>query len=78
MVVAGTSKQSVVALKAHLTKEFDMKDLGQLIRCFGGQCTNTNRVNRKIWITQISYTEGVLCHFNMQNLKLVSTHIPVG
>jgi hypothetical protein len=27
MVVAGTSKQSVVALKAHLTREFDMRDL---------------------------------------------------
>lgn len=27
MIVAGTSKQSVVALKAHLTREFDMKDL---------------------------------------------------
>ena len=77
MIVVGTSKEGIAYLKARLAREFDMKDLGAANRILR-MTVLRDRENRKIWITQKSYVEKALRHFNMQNAKPVNTALLIG
>nr|GEX49786.1 retrovirus-related Pol polyprotein from transposon TNT 1-94 [Tanacetum cinerariifolium] len=67
MLVACPNKDRINKLKAHLTREFEMKDLGPANKILGMQIYR-DRVSMKIWLSQKSYVKKILQRFNMQDL----------
>ncbi|KAL4032228.1 hypothetical protein IC575_005296 [Cucumis melo] len=76
MLVESLNKDRIEELKAHLAREFEMKDLGPANKILGMQI-HRDRNNRKIWLSQKNYLKKVLRRFNMQDCKPISTHLPV-
>jgi ATP-binding cassette subfamily B (MDR/TAP) protein 1 len=72
MLVAGSSMDEIVNLKAHLSKEFAMKDLGSAKKILGMRISR-DRANRKLKLSQEEYVKKVLKRFNMESAKPVST-----
>jgi Reverse transcriptase (RNA-dependent DNA polymerase) len=72
MLIAAKNKSDVTKLKAQLSSEFSMKDLGSAKRILGMEI-HRDRQNGKLWLTQSMYTKKVLAKFNMGSAKSVST-----
>lgn len=68
MIVIGTSKDNITALKSRVFIE----GFGLINQILGIEVPRDKK-NKKVRITQKGYIERFLCHFNMQNVKLVST-----
>ncbi|KAK4382648.1 Retrovirus-related Pol polyprotein from transposon TNT 1-94 [Sesamum angolense] len=62
----------VLTLKAMLSQEFDMKDLGATTKILGMEI-HRDRGSRKLWLSQRGYVEKVLDRFEMSKAKSVST-----
>ncbi|KAG8491187.1 hypothetical protein CXB51_014418 [Gossypium anomalum] len=61
---------------AQLNEEFEMKDLGPAKKILGMEILK-DRKTSKLYLSQKGYIEKVLCRFNMQSAKLVSTPLAV-
>ncbi|KAK8506757.1 hypothetical protein V6N12_002201 [Hibiscus sabdariffa] len=72
MLIAAKNIHDVVDLKALLSQEFDMKDLGAAKKILGMEI-HRDRGSRKLWLSQQGYVEKVLDRFGMSNAKPVST-----
>lgn len=59
-------------IKEELKRNFDMKDLGPVKRCLGMNITQ-NRIEGKLWISQMDYIEKLLKDYGMQDCKPAST-----
>ncbi|KAL0332846.1 UNVERIFIED_CONTAM: Retrovirus-related Pol polyprotein from transposon TNT 1-94 [Sesamum calycinum] len=72
MLIAAKNMYDVLALKALLRQEFDMKDLGAVTKILGMEI-HRDRGSRKLWLCQRGYVEKVLDRFGMSKAKQVST-----
>ncbi|KAL4347437.1 hypothetical protein GQ457_17G004910 [Hibiscus cannabinus] len=72
MLIAAKNMHDVVGLKALLSQEFDLKDLGPAKKILGMEI-HRDRSSRKLWLSQQIYVEKVLDRFGMSNAKPVST-----
>jgi hypothetical protein len=72
MLIAARSMKKVNKLKALLSKEFDMKDLGAAKQVLGMEICR-DRDARKLGLSQAGYVKKVLERFSMENVKLMST-----
>ncbi|KAG8480706.1 hypothetical protein CXB51_025391 [Gossypium anomalum] len=72
MLIAVTDKGEIRKVKAQLSKEFEMKDLGTVKKILGMEIFR-DRKTSKLYLSQKRYIEKVLCRFNMQSAKPVST-----
>nr|GEZ97300.1 hypothetical protein [Tanacetum cinerariifolium] len=68
----GPNKDCISNLKAKLTREYEMKDLGPANKILGMQI-HRDKVSSKIWLSQKSYVKKILQKFNMQDYKPIST-----
>ncbi|CAA7027630.1 unnamed protein product [Microthlaspi erraticum] len=78
MVTEGATskdKKYVLQLKALLSSEFEMKDLGEAKKILGMEITR-DRVKGTLTISQESYVNRILGNFGMDQSKSVST--PMG
>jgi hypothetical protein len=73
MLIAAKSKIDIVNLKAQLSSEFEMKDLGAAKKILGMEITR-DRKSGLLFLSQHGYTQKVH-HFNMHDSKPVSTLI---
>ena len=71
MLISAEHKEEVEEIKAGLSSEFDMKDLGEAKRILGMDIVR-DRNAKKIWLTQRDYVQKVLKKFQMDNNKSVS------
>jgi ATP-binding cassette subfamily B (MDR/TAP) protein 1 len=74
MLVAAKRKKEITTLKAQLSSEFDMKDLGAPKKILGIEITR-ERKSSVLFLSQQNYIKKVLQHFNMHDAKSVSTSI---
>ncbi|KAG8500760.1 hypothetical protein CXB51_002783 [Gossypium anomalum] len=65
-------KGEIRKVKAQLSEEFDMKDLGLAKKIVGMEILRDRKAS-KLYLSQKGYIEKVLCRFNMQSVKPVST-----
>jgi hypothetical protein len=72
MLIVAKDKSEITKLKAHLNLEFEMKDLGAAKKILGVEIIR-NRKSSMLYLSQRGYIEKVLCRFNMQDAKPVST-----
>ncbi|KAL0537588.1 hypothetical protein IC582_026569 [Cucumis melo] len=72
MLLAGRDLIKLKEIKAQLSVEFDMKDLGATKKILGIEILR-DRNNNELSLTQKTYTNKVLCRFNMANSKVVFT-----
>jgi hypothetical protein len=72
MLIATKSMKEIAALKAQLSCEFDIKDLGAAKKILGMKIIR-DRKSGLLYLSQKNYIEKVLHHFNMHNAKPVST-----
>ena len=72
MLIAASSKEEVRKVKAQLSKEFEMKDLGAAKKIPGMEIVR-NRAADRLYLSQKGYIEKVLRRFNMQSAKPVTT-----
>ncbi|KAG8492061.1 hypothetical protein CXB51_015688 [Gossypium anomalum] len=72
MLIAAKDKGEIRKVKAQLSKEFEMKDLGPAKKILGMEILR-DRKAIKLYLSQKGYIEKVLCRFNMQSAKPVST-----
>jgi hypothetical protein len=72
MLIVAKSMKEIAALKAQLSHEFDMKDLGVAKKILGMEMIR-DRKSGLLYLSQKNYIEKVLHRFNMNNIKLVST-----
>ena len=72
MLVAGSYIDEIKNLKAQLSKEFDMKDLGPTKKTLGMQITRDNQKG-VLQLSQAEYINRVLQRFNMGDAKPVNT-----
>ena len=72
MLIAAKSKKEIATLKAQLSSEFDMKDLGAAKKILGMEIIR-DRKSGRLYLSQKNYIEKVLHRFNMDNAKPVST-----
>src|ERR1044072_3617706 len=72
MLIAANHWNAVNDLKAQLSREFDMKDLGKAKKILGMKILRDRRA-KKLWMSQSSYIENVLKRFDMRRCKPVST-----
>ncbi|KAG8474632.1 hypothetical protein CXB51_031261 [Gossypium anomalum] len=72
MLIAAKDKGKIRKVKAQLSEEFEMKDLGPAKKILGMEILR-NRKASKLYLSQKGYIEKVLCRFNMQSAKPVST-----
>ena len=68
------SMKKITTLKAHLSSEFEMKDLGAAKKILGMEIKR-DRKSRLLFLSQQSYVEKVLQRFNMHDAKSVSTPV---
>lgn len=74
VVIAGASLKAVQLVKNCLSKEFEMKDIGE-IKCFLGMQVDYDLAGGVMKITQRNYLENVLKRFKMEDCKPCSTPI---
>jgi hypothetical protein len=72
MLIASHDKSLIVELKAHLSHEFDMKDLGPAKKILGMEIQRDRHVGT-LFLSQKSYIEKVLEKYNLSNCKYVAT-----
>ncbi|KAG8489499.1 hypothetical protein CXB51_017516 [Gossypium anomalum] len=72
MLIAAKDKGEIRKVKAQLSKESEMKDLGPAKKILGMEILR-DRKTSKLHLSQKGYIEKVLCKFNMQSAKPVST-----
>ncbi|KAL0440958.1 UNVERIFIED_CONTAM: Retrovirus-related Pol polyprotein from transposon TNT 1-94 [Sesamum radiatum] len=72
MLIAAKNIHDVLALKALLSQEFDMKDSGAATKILGMEI-HRDRGSKKLWLSQRGYVEKVLDRFGMSKAKPVST-----
>ena len=72
MLIAAKDKWEIRKVKAQLSEEFEMKDLGPAKKILGMEILR-DRKESKLYLSQKGYIEKVLCRFNMQNAKPIST-----
>ncbi|KAG8488772.1 hypothetical protein CXB51_016789 [Gossypium anomalum] len=72
MLIATKDKGKIRKVKAQLNEEFEMKDLRPAEKIFGMEILKDRKAS-KLYLSQKGYIEKVLCRFNMQSAKLVST-----
>ncbi|CAM6121348.1 unnamed protein product [Calypogeia fissa] len=72
MLIAAENKSNIAHLKAMLSKEFSMKDLGQAKKILGMEI-HRDREKRQLWLSQRQYVEKMLAKYGMENAKPVST-----
>ena len=73
MLIAAKSQTEIDKLKAQLSAEFEMKDLGEAKKILGMEI-NRDRESGKLWLTQKQYLKKVLQRFGIHvNTKAVST-----
>ncbi|KAG8481449.1 hypothetical protein CXB51_026307 [Gossypium anomalum] len=69
---AAKDKGEIRKVKAQLSEEFEMKDLGPAKKILGMEILRDRKAS-KLYLSQKGYIEKVLCRFNMQSAKPVST-----
>jgi hypothetical protein len=72
MLIASHDKWLIVELKAQLSHEFDMKDLGPAKKILGMEIQRDRR-DGTFFLSQKSYIEKVLEKYNLSNCKSVAT-----
>ncbi|KAG8483625.1 hypothetical protein CXB51_023496 [Gossypium anomalum] len=72
MLIAAKDKGEIRKVKAQLSEEFEMKYLGPAKKILGMEILRDRKVS-KLYLSQKGYIEKVLCRFNMQSVKPVST-----
>ncbi|PSS08126.1 Endonuclease [Actinidia chinensis var. chinensis] len=73
MLIASKSKVEIDRLKAQLSREFEMKDLGEAKKILGMEIKR-DRVKGTVWLTQSQYLKKVLQRFGIDSsTKPVST-----
>ncbi|KAG8503271.1 hypothetical protein CXB51_001260 [Gossypium anomalum] len=72
MLIAAKDKGEIRKVKAQLSEEFEMKDLGPAKKILGMEILRDRKIS-KLYLSQKGYIEKVLCRFNMQSAKPVST-----
>ncbi|KAG8503399.1 hypothetical protein CXB51_001318 [Gossypium anomalum] len=72
MLIAAKDKGKIRKVKAQLSEEFEMKDLGPAKKILGMEILRDRKAS-KLYLSQKGYIEKVLCRFNMQSAKPVST-----
>ncbi|KAG8501080.1 hypothetical protein CXB51_003194 [Gossypium anomalum] len=72
MLIAAKDKGEIRKVKAQLSEEFEMKDLGPAKKILGMEILR-DRKTSKLYLSQKGYIEKALCRFNMQSAKPVST-----
>ncbi|KAG8475340.1 hypothetical protein CXB51_032188 [Gossypium anomalum] len=72
MLIAAKDKGEIRKVKAQLSEEFEMKDLGPAKKILGMEILRDRKAS-KLYLSQKGYIEKVLCRFNMQSAKPVST-----
>ena len=73
LLVAGSDMQEIANLKQKLSKQFEMKHLGAAKHILGMRIKRDT--NSRTLLSQDKYINKVLSRFNMQNAKVVSTHL---
>jgi hypothetical protein len=74
MLNSTKSKVDIANLKAQLSSEFEMKDLGTAKKILGTEISK-DRKSSLLFLSQHGYIQKVLRHFNMHGCKPVSTPI---
>ncbi|KAG8489007.1 hypothetical protein CXB51_016978 [Gossypium anomalum] len=72
MLIAAKDKGEIRKVKAQLSEEFEMKDLGPAKKILGMEILRDKKAS-KLYLSQKGYIEKVFCRFNMQSAKPVST-----
>ncbi|KAG8478002.1 hypothetical protein CXB51_027809 [Gossypium anomalum] len=72
MLIAAKDKEEIRKVKAQLSEEFEMKDFGPAKKILGMEILRDRKAS-KLYLSQKGYIEKVLCRFNMQSAKPVST-----
>ncbi|KAG8471931.1 hypothetical protein CXB51_036977 [Gossypium anomalum] len=72
ILIAAKDKGEIRKVKAQLSEEFEMKDLGPAKKILGVEILRDRKIS-KLYLSQKGYIEKVLCRFNMQSAKPVST-----
>ncbi|KAG8473113.1 hypothetical protein CXB51_035076 [Gossypium anomalum] len=72
MLIAAKDKGEIRKVKAQLSEEFEMKDLGPAKEILGIEILRDRKIS-KLYLSQKGYIEKVLCRFNIQSAKPVST-----
>ncbi|KAG8490246.1 hypothetical protein CXB51_015516 [Gossypium anomalum] len=72
MLIATKDKREIRKVKVQLSEEFEIKDLGPAKKILGMEILR-DRKTSKLYLSQKGYIEKVLCKFNMQSAKPVST-----
>ncbi|KAG8485659.1 hypothetical protein CXB51_018846 [Gossypium anomalum] len=72
MLIVAKDKGEIRKVKAQLSEEFEMKDLGPAKKILCMKILR-DRKTIKLYLSQKGYIEKVLCRFNMQSAKPVST-----
>ncbi|KAG8482498.1 hypothetical protein CXB51_024223 [Gossypium anomalum] len=65
-------KGGIRKVKAQLSEEFEMKDLGPVKKILGMEILRDRKAS-KLYISQKAYIDKVLCRFKMQSAKPIST-----
>nr|CAJ86192.1 H0306F03.15 [Oryza sativa] len=73
MLIAAKDKSEIAKLKAQLSSEFEMKDLGAAKKILGMEITR-ERHSDKLYLSQKGYIEKVLRRFNMHDAKPIYVH----
>lgn len=77
MLIACESMAGINKVKQILKKEFEMKDLGEA-RVILGMQINRKKEDGSVTLSQSAYLDKVLCRYNMNQCKSVSTPIKTG
>ena len=72
MIILAKEMSDVQEIKDHLSREYNMKDLGE-VRNVLGLRVQRDRSKRTLWIDQTHYIEETLRAFQLENCKEVST-----
>ena len=72
ILIAAKDKSEIAKLKAQLSKEFEMKDLGAAKKILGVEIIRDGK-SGMLYLSQRDYIEKVLRRFNMYDTKPVST-----
>jgi hypothetical protein len=76
LLIAGKSGKDIANVKAQLSREFEMKDLGELQHFLGMRISR--HPNGSISIDQNGYIRQILERFGMESSKPVSTPVAAG
>ncbi|KAG8485167.1 hypothetical protein CXB51_021347 [Gossypium anomalum] len=74
ILIAAKDKGEIRKVKAQLSEEFEMKDLGPAKKILDMKILRDRKAS-KLYLSQKGYIGKVLCRFNMQSAKPVSTHL---